>query len=128
VTVLGIDDFAIKRGDKYGTILINVQTGKPLDLLADRTAEAVMPWLASHPEIEVVSRDRASAYADAASRILPHATQVADRYHLIQNLREHLQQFLDHKRTCLPIVSDTPLKSTQASPPEKADPHARRGL
>jgi transposase len=122
VTVLGIDDFAIKRGDSYGTILINVETGKPLDLLPDRTAEAVMPWLSSHPEIEVVSRDRASAYADAASRVLPHATQVADRYHLIQNLRDHLQQFLDHKRACLPCVEDTLLKSPKASLPQKAEP------
>jgi transposase len=79
VTVLGIDDFALRRGDTYGTILINIATGKPLDLLPDRTAEAVMPWLASHPEIQVVSRDRASAFADAVSRVLPHATQVADR-------------------------------------------------
>jgi len=110
VTVLGIDDFAIRRGDKYGTILINIETSKPLELLPDRTAEAVMPWLASHPEIQVVSRDRASAFADAVSRVLPHATQVADRYHLIQNLRDHLQQFLDRKRTCLPEREDIPLK------------------
>src|SRR6266849_4748580 len=61
----------------------NLETGKPLDLLPDRTAEAVLPWLASHQEIEVVSRDRASAYADAVKRALPHATQVADRYHLV---------------------------------------------
>ena len=63
VTVLGIDDFALRRGDTYGTILINIETGKPLDLLPDRTAEAVMPWLSTHPEIQVVSRDRASAFA-----------------------------------------------------------------
>src|SRR6266849_10314699 len=56
VRVLGIDDFAIRRGDSYGTILINLETGKPLDLLADRTAEAVLPWLERHQEIEVVSR------------------------------------------------------------------------
>src|SRR3989440_4099843 len=111
VRVLGIDDFAMRRGDSYGTILINLETGKPLDLLPDRTAEAVLPWLASHQEIEVVSRDRASAYADAVKRALPHATQVADRYHLIQNLREHLQQFLDRKRTCLPEIEDLPLKA-----------------
>src|SRR6266566_2861158 len=121
VTVLGIDDFAIRRGDKYATILINVETGRPLDLLPDRTAEAVKPWLSTHPEIRVVNRDRASAFADAVSQILPHATQVADRYHLVQNLREHLQQLLDHKRTCLPFVEDTTLKSTQASLAEKAD-------
>src|SRR6266487_137191 len=109
VTVLGIDDFAMRRGDKYGTILINIETGKPLDLLPNRTAEAVMPWLSTHPEIQVVSRDRASAFADAVNRVLPHATQVADRYHLVQNLRDHLQQFLDRKRTCLPEVEDIPL-------------------
>ncbi len=120
VTVLGIDDFAMRRGDKYGTILINIETGKPLDLLPNRTAEAVMPWLSTHPEIQVVSRDRASAFADAVNRVLPHATQVADRYHLVQNLREHLQQFLDRKRTCLPFVEDTALKSTQASSKEQA--------
>jgi transposase len=111
VRVVGIDDFAIRRGDSYGTILVDLETGKPLDLLADRTAEAVLPWLQRHQEIEVVSRDRASAYADAARRALPHATQVADRYHLVQNLREHLQRFLDRKRTCLPEVEDTPLKA-----------------
>src|SRR2546421_12237506 len=111
VRVLGIDDFAMKRGDCYGTILVNIETRKPLNLLPDRTAEAVMPWLKSHQEIEVVSRDRASAYADAAKRALPHATQVADRYHLVHNLREHLQQFLDRKRTCLPEIEDSPLKA-----------------
>ncbi len=64
VTRLGIDDFALRRADSYGTILVNLQTRRPLDLLPDRTAEAVKPWLASHPEIQVVSRDRASAFAD----------------------------------------------------------------
>src|SRR3989440_9964174 len=115
VRVLGIDDFAIRRGDSYGTILVNLETGRPLDLLPDRTADAVLPWLASHQEIEVVSRDRASAYADAAKRALPHATQVADRYHLVQNLREHLQRFLDRKRTCLPEIEDIPLKAVSTS-------------
>jgi len=108
VHVLGIDDFAIRRGDNYGTILVNLETGRPLDLLPDRTAEAVLPWLKRHQEIEVVSRDRASAYADAVKRALPHALQVADRYHLVQNLRDHLQQFLDRKRTCLPEREDQP--------------------
>jgi len=73
--VLGIDDFAMRCGDKYGTILINIETGRPLDLLPDRTAEAVKPPLASHPEIQVVSRDRASAFADAVSQVLPHAME-----------------------------------------------------
>src|SRR5207247_7534300 len=107
----------MRRGGSYGTILVNIETSKPLDLLPDRTAEAVLPWLPSHQEIEVVSRDRASAYADAVKRALPHATQVADRYHLVQNLREHLQQFLDRKRTWLPELEDIPLKEASTSSP-----------
>jgi transposase len=58
VTKLGIDDFALRRADSYGTILINLETRRPLDLLPDRTAEAVKLWLRAHPEIQVVSRDR----------------------------------------------------------------------
>src|SRR6266699_434010 len=78
VTVLGIDDFALSRGDKYGTILINIATGDPLDLLPDRTAEAVKPWLSTHPEIQVVSRDRASAFADV--RIVDESCRIRKRY------------------------------------------------
>jgi transposase len=114
VRVLGIDDFAMRRGDGYGTILVNLQTHRPVDLLPDRTAEAVLPWLKCHREIDVVSRDRANSYADAVNRALPHATQVADRYHLVQNLREHLQRLLDRKRTCLPLVEDTSLPAPKA--------------
>jgi hypothetical protein len=124
VTEVGIDDFALKRADSYGTILINLESRRPLDLLPDRTSEAVKPWLASHPEIQVVSRDRASAFADAVNQVLPHATQIADRYHLVHNLREHLQRLLDHKRSCLPLVEDTPLKSQEACHTAKADPPA----
>jgi transposase len=120
VRVLGIDDFAMKRGDVYGTILVNIETSKPLTLLPDRTADAVLPWLKSHQEIEVVSRDRASAYADAVKRALPHATQVADRYHLVHNLREHLQQFLDRKRTWLPEMEESPLKAVSTDDRDRA--------
>ena len=114
VCVLGIDDFAMRRGDCYGTILVNLQTRRPVDLLPDRTADAVLPWLKNHLEIDVVSRDRASSYADAVNRALPHAIQVADRYHLVQNLREHVQRLLDRKRTCLPLVEDTSLPAPKA--------------
>jgi len=132
VRVLGIDDFSMRRGDCYGTILVNMETHRPLDLLPDRTADAVIPWLESHPEIEIVNQDRASAYADAVNRALPHATQVADRYHLVQNLREHVQKFLDQKRILLPFVEDTPLKgdpmpSTGALSPVGASPDDVKG-
>ena len=122
VRVLGIDDFAMRRGDCYGTLLVNLETHRPLDLLPDRTAKVVSPWLSKHSEIEVVSRDRASAYADAVTKALPHATQTADRFHLCKNLREHLQQFLDRKRTCLPFIEDTPLKGDRASSTGSGDP------
>jgi transposase len=115
VRVLGVDDFSIKRGDSYGTILVNLETHRPLDLLPDRTADAVFPWLKRHQEIDIVSRDRASAYADAANRALPHAIQVADRYHVLQNLREHLQRVLDRNRSCLPMIEDTPLKGASSA-------------
>ena len=105
----------------YGTILVNLETGHPLDLLPDRTVDAVLPWLESHQEIEVVSQDCASAYADAVKRALPHATQVADRYHLIQNLREHLQRLLDRKRTCLPEIEDILLKAVPTNDPGDGD-------
>jgi transposase len=126
VSVLGIDDFARRKADSYGPILLNLQTRRPLDLLPDRTASAVKPWLASHPDIQVVSRDRASAFADAVSQVLPDATQVADRSHLVQHLREHLQRLLDHNRSGLPLVEDTAVKRSQTSTKEHADAPADR--
>ncbi len=122
VQKIGIDDFALKRGDCYGTILVNLDTGKPLDLLPDRTSDAVFPWLVRHQEIEVVSRDRANGYADAIKRALPHATQIADRFHLCQNLREHLQTLLDRRHTCLPCVEDTPLQGSTTPLPDDIAP------
>jgi len=93
--VLGIDDFSLRRGDSYGTILINLETRRPLDLLPDRTAEAVKPWLASHPEIQVVSRDRASAFADAvdSERVLqrfPESVAVAMSTKMLSLIRDTL--------------------------------------
>jgi transposase len=96
-------------------LLVTGLTGTDLSLIMpDRTADAVVPWLKNHPEIDVVSRDRASAYADAVKRALPHAIEVADRYHLVQNLREHVQRVLDRKRTCLPLVEETSLTAPKA--------------
>jgi len=109
VQMVGIDDWSLRRSQSYGTILVDLQSHRPIELLADRTAAAVLPWLKAHPDIDVVSRDRASAYADAAHKALPDAIQVADRFHVLKNLREHLQRFLERKRASLPFVEDTPL-------------------
>src|SRR5579862_2556145 len=77
---VGIEDFAFRRGDRYGTILIDLQTRKPLDLLADREGATVEKWLKDHPGIQIVSRDRSPTFAEAVREALPHALQVADRF------------------------------------------------
>lgn len=94
VRVLGVDDWCKRRGQTYGTILVNLETHDVIDLLPDRTAETLVVWLAQHPEIEVISRDRAGAYAEGARLGAPQATQVADRFHLDKNVTEALERYL----------------------------------
>jgi hypothetical protein len=114
VCKLGVDDFAWKKGNHYGTILVDLEQHAVIDLLPDREKKTFKKWLKDHPGGQVISRDRASAYADAAKEAAPQATQVADRYHLLVNLRDHLKSFLDHKRTSLPKVEvDRPAASFQ---------------
>jgi len=102
--IVGVDDFAWKKGNRYGTILVDLERHTVIDVLPDREKKTFETWLKNHPSVEVVSRDRASAYADAARDGAPQALQVADRFHLLANLRDHLKGFLDHKRTSLPKV------------------------
>lgn len=88
VSELGVDDFAFRRGHKYGTILVDMQSHQVIDVLPDRRAETVAAWMQAHPEIDLVSRDRGGDYATAARTGAPQATQVADRFHLAKNLTE----------------------------------------
>ena len=91
VRILGIDDWAWKKGQSYGTLLVDLERRRPIEILPDRREETIRAWLLAHPEIEVVSRDRGGEYAAAAKKGAPQAQQVADKFHLLLNLREKLK-------------------------------------
>jgi len=99
--VLGVDDWAFRKGHRYGTILVDLERRRVVDLLEDRKAETLAPWLSQQAGLEVISRDRASAYAEAARKGAPQAVQVADRWHVLQNLVEALERCLLRFRPAL---------------------------
>jgi transposase len=99
--VLGVDDFAFKKGHTYGTILVDLEKRVPVDLLPDREGNTLQEWLKAHPEVEIVTRDRSPIYANAITTACPDAIQVADRWHLLKNLSENLEKLLDSHRSLI---------------------------
>jgi len=101
VRVLGVDDWALRKGQHYGTILIDLEKREPVDLLRGREASPFEEWLKKHPEIEIITRDRAGAYADGAKKGAPQAQQVADRWHLLKNANEAFERLLQRQQRAI---------------------------
>jgi transposase len=105
---LGVDDWAWRKGQDYGTILVNLDLHRVVDLLPDRAAESFSEWLQRHPEIVTISRDRCGIYAEGATLGAPQSQQVADRFHLVLNLSATMERVLEERsrQLILPPVED----------------------
>ncbi len=99
--ILGVDDWCRRKGRTYGTILVDMEAHRPLDLLLGRDAAPLAQWLGDHPDVEIICRDRAGAYVDGARHGAPDAMQVADRWHLLKNLGEALERMLQRHHPAL---------------------------
>lgn len=109
VTKICVDDFALRKRFSYGTVMVDLESHRIIDLLPSREASDVAKWLASFPNIQVVSRDGAAAYSSAASNSHPEAIQVSDRFHLIKGLSEAITKYMSRKfpaRVEIPLAED----------------------
>jgi transposase len=125
VRVAGIDEWAWRKGMTYGTAIVDLERREMADLLADRSVATAADWFKEHPEIEVVSRDRAGLYADAARQGAPQARQIADRCHLLKNFRETIERQLGRFEA---LIREPPVQveDDQDTPEQKGQTGVRR--
>jgi transposase len=97
--VIGVDDFAFRRGHGYGTVIVDLNTRQPIELLPDRSATTLATWLKQHPQVKIISRDRSSEYEKGIREGAPQAQHVLDRWHVLKNCREALERQLGRERT-----------------------------
>jgi len=128
--VLGIDDWAKKTGQTYGTMLVDLERQRPVDVLPDRSAASVEQWLADHPGVEIITRDRSGEYAAGVTAGAAKATQVADRFHLLQNLSDTLKRMFDRQpkklreaaKQAAEMMATSPAETIEESGMEQAMP------
>ncbi len=110
--VIAIDDWAWRKGRRYGTVIVDLERRRPIDLLPDRAAETVVAWLQAHPQVAVIARDRGVMYIDGATRGAPDAIQVVDRWHMAKNLGEALERLFARKHDALAAMARTETAET----------------
>jgi transposase len=116
---IGLDDWALRKGRVYGTIIVDLARHRPIDLLPDRTAATVTTWLQAHPSVEVVARDRRTEYIRAITDGAPQAIQVADRWHLLANMRDAVEQVVRRRYRELEALPGQPLDGSPRRRPQK---------
>lgn len=123
---VGLDDWASAKGQRYGTMVVDLERGRVVALLPGRDGGAVTAWLKVNPQVQVITRDRWAAYATAATTAAPQATQVADRWHLLKNLREAVEgviaRFNPELRTAARELAESPPPVAAATPSVCAPP------
>ncbi|MEL6158238.1 MAG: ISL3 family transposase [Cyanobacteria bacterium J06627_32] len=124
--ILGVDDFALRRGQHYGTILVDIEAHRPIALLPDRTAETLETWLKAHPGVEILSRDRSKTYRSGMTAGAPAVMPVADRFHLLQNLEETLEKAFQGKSEAIKSVEIAQLQAAGISLSEIPKPKTSR--